>query len=639
MIERPNILVLCRRSQLSSFRKQVNYINWLTEKESKKTKINGVIFVLKTKECIDKYTRFIKEYKDIPKIGVISSNLKLYKPDLLRMGLTGIEELPLTEEKLSWIVDILLWNYRRAGDSSFDSFINEILALALHTRNEKVVIKRIADCLLRLFNADRVSIMLLDPATSLLTIKSAVGLPDRVFKKSSKRLGEKIAGWVAEKKIPLLLHNGLMHDKRFKDVKGNPNVKSSIIVPLTFRSSSFGVINFTRMRGIEFTEKEKERAVLYASFVAMILNQLKEIERIELLNRAVNNSSEGILIIDNSERVLMINKSAEEMLGIKTSDILHRNILSTVNNMNIDRDYFKKIISEKTATNIQVNYKDSKGAQKILLLSSVPVIRGKQFGSEKLIVLRDLTEYIELQKDKLNVERQNELIRWIEEISHQMNNPLSVILGNIHLIQDGLKTLNMYEMEQNLSYGKIIGEFRKMLVEINEAGERLAVFVKTLKNFGIDRDGHRVKSFLTDLIERAIDISCVENINNIHIQRKYLSNPIMEVVREQFISLMVTLIRNAINCSKKGDSISIFTEQKEGNVFIEMECENREGDAPKLNKSPFDAFYSSINIPDCFRKGYGFVASVVEMHRGKISFETIDKEHIKVLLEFPLESL
>lgn len=639
LLEKPKILVINSEKKVPSILKRIKYIEWIYNHsfDKKKKKILGIIIILNNKKYLKNLKKIFTSYPDVPKYGIISSRLKKLKPSLLKMGLSGVEELPFDIEKLERIVTSIIWKTGPGGEKSFNIFIREMLALALNMRNREVVINKAIESMLRIFKADRVSMMEIDQRTNTLTIKSAVGLPERVLRTTRKKLGEKIAGWVAEKNVALLLQNGIAEDDRFKDIKGNPQVKSSIIVPLSFANKTLGVINITRFRGDEFSAEERDKAKIYSAFISILMYQLQELEQIDILKRAVDQTQEGIIVIDKESRVLMLSRGAEKMLGVSFVEVADRYLLDVVN-LNIQKNVLERVIRGTSISSVQINYTGKDKKEKVLLLSAYSFNAPDRTRFGAIILLKELTNFCELQKEKLNVEKLHELTNWIDEICHQMNNPLSVIMGNVHLINESINTLPEIKdkPEAVKYYDRLLSEVKKMLSEINDASERINVFIKTLKNFQIYNEINWERCFLTDLIDRAIDIAEIENISNVKIVKRYKYNPIILCIRDKLISAFVILIKNAIDQSKKGGKINITLRKAHNELISEIKMLNRSRmKEEKKEEGPMDAFYSTLDIPPGFRKGYGLVLSVINMHHGKVGFELEKEEGLMVKIELP----
>ncbi len=111
----------------------------------------------------------------------------------------------------------------------------------------------IVDTAIRIGQADGASLLLVDEYTNDLHIVAARDLPESVILQTRIRIGQGVAGWVAEKKQPLLLLGALQADE-YPNAFPKPNsVGSSICTPLitAHTSTVLGVLCINR--GVEST--------------------------------------------------------------------------------------------------------------------------------------------------------------------------------------------------------------------------------------------------------------------------------------------------------------------------------------------------------------------------------------------------
>lgn len=140
----------------------------------------------------------------------------------------------------------------------------------------------VIDSAMKALNADDASLMLPD-GQGKLYIAISSGLSEKVTKETRLALGERIAGWAAEKKEPLLLISDLKDDDRFKDIKGREKIKSSIVFPLIGKTKQLlGILNVNRI-SIEknFTESDLHKANIFSSLVSLAIenaNLYKELQ-------------------------------------------------------------------------------------------------------------------------------------------------------------------------------------------------------------------------------------------------------------------------------------------------------------------------------------------------------------------------
>ncbi|MBI5542615.1 MAG: sensor domain-containing diguanylate cyclase [Deltaproteobacteria bacterium] len=135
-----------------------------------------------------------------------------------------------------------------------------------------------------LVGADACSIMLLDEARAELLCKAAVGLPAQEEASICFKVGEGVAGWVAEHGAPALIAD-VGDDARFKTVSGQTTpIRALLSVPLATKEGIIGVISATSARPAVFSP-EHEELLLYlgASIV-------KDIENARLFRQSITDS-------------------------------------------------------------------------------------------------------------------------------------------------------------------------------------------------------------------------------------------------------------------------------------------------------------------------------------------------------------
>lgn len=134
------------------------------------------------------------------------------------------------------------------------------------------LLKIIIDLSLKLLRADDVSIMLFDEYGKLY-IAISHGLDEAIKKNTRLALGEKIAGWVAENKQPMLLINGLKDSSLFKNLPAREEIKSSIIVPLIKNDLVIGILSLNRLIVEEnFTKVDLYKTNIFASLASLAID-------------------------------------------------------------------------------------------------------------------------------------------------------------------------------------------------------------------------------------------------------------------------------------------------------------------------------------------------------------------------------
>lgn len=170
--------------------------------------------------------------------------------------------------------------------ASLETRLKEITALyrAISTVNAVVEPEDTFDAVLRagleLVGADRGSIMLLDELDERLKIVAAQGLPQTIVAQTRQRLGQGVAGWVAQEREPVLIDGDAKDDRRFEDPSEIEDevVHFAISVPIQLRNEVVGVFNLgltSEAPKSELTEYELRMATVYAQHAAAAIENAR----------------------------------------------------------------------------------------------------------------------------------------------------------------------------------------------------------------------------------------------------------------------------------------------------------------------------------------------------------------------------
>lgn len=137
----------------------------------------------------------------------------------------------------------------------------------------------IIDKAIELTHASSGSVILVDPATETLVIRSARGLSAEARRTLRLKVGEGITGWVARTGQPLRVPD-VTKDPRY--VVANENVRSELAVPMIWEGKVIGVINVDHFRLDAFTEEDRE---LLESMAASATAAIRNASLVEALRQ------------------------------------------------------------------------------------------------------------------------------------------------------------------------------------------------------------------------------------------------------------------------------------------------------------------------------------------------------------------
>lgn len=210
------------------------------------------------------------------------------------------------------------------------------------------VLQRVLDHSIELLDCTQGSIMLLNEETQELSIEVACGLSEEVVNSVRLRLGEGIAGRVAQSGKPLLLHKGEQH----RESRSTREKHSALSVPLLVRERVTGVINISARRdGGDFSDEQLHLMVTMANQAAIAIENANLHDELhELFVSSITALANAIDARDpytrgHSERVAVYAVRVGERVGLHGRDLdflRYASLLHDVGKINIRDEILNK---------------------------------------------------------------------------------------------------------------------------------------------------------------------------------------------------------------------------------------------------------------------------------------------------------
>lgn len=210
------------------------------------------------------------------------------------------------------------------------------------------VLQRVLDHSIELLDCTQGSIMLLNEETQELSIEVACGLSEEVVNSVRLRLGEGIAGQVAQNGKPLLLQKGEQH----RESRSTREKHSALSVPLLVRERVTGVINISARRdGGNFSDEHLHLMVTMANQAAIAIENANLHDELhELFVSSITALANAIDARDpytrgHSERVAVYAVRIGERVGLTGRDLdflRYASLLHDVGKINIRDEILNK---------------------------------------------------------------------------------------------------------------------------------------------------------------------------------------------------------------------------------------------------------------------------------------------------------
>ena len=155
----------------------------------------------------------------------------------------------------------------------------------------EIIVRRVVSTL----RAQQASIMIYNPESGMLETRASYGLESEYARHARQRLGEGIAGWVAERQEAVLLNAQNTANTFVRHYKPNRNITSALSLPLRVGDRCVGVLNVNRINHPEpFKEHHREVLGLFAEHVGAVVDRAEMMERLGQRNRELEANVERL---------------------------------------------------------------------------------------------------------------------------------------------------------------------------------------------------------------------------------------------------------------------------------------------------------------------------------------------------------
>jgi signal transduction histidine kinase/uncharacterized membrane protein YuzA (DUF378 family) len=148
----------------------------------------------------------------------------------------------------------------------------------------EIIVRRVVSTL----RAQQASIMIYNPEEGVLETRASYGLESEFARNARARLGEGIAGWVAERKEAVLLNDSSTNPHLGRHFKSDRNITSSLSLPLRLGDRVVGVLNVNRINNSErFTEHHRDMLRMFAEHVGAVIDRAETVDRLTSRTRVL----------------------------------------------------------------------------------------------------------------------------------------------------------------------------------------------------------------------------------------------------------------------------------------------------------------------------------------------------------------
>ncbi|RKD26551.1 PAS/PAC sensor signal transduction histidine kinase [Caminicella sporogenes DSM 14501] len=375
-----------------------------------------------------------------------------------------------------------------------------------------------------------------------------------------------------------------------------------------------------------YVESEDEVKILADTFNLMaerLNNNISELQdKNTKLKSILTSMKEGLIAIDNSNRIILINSPAKKLFNIEKEDVLKEEIFNLINNEEL-KISLEKIINDNDLEKIEVAIDEPE--MRILKIYKY-LIKLNQDPNRiigKLILIVEVTEMRRLEKMRTE---------FVANVSHELKTPLTSILGFVETLKNGAidnekvrdKFLNIIEIEAERLTRLIDDLLTLSDIESNKLSSNKKEYIDVYEEM------IQIKDMMEEIAkQKDIEFICEiqESLPNIYGNRDW------------FKQMIINLVDNAIKYTPEGGIVRVSAYEKENSIFISVKDTGigiPKKDIPRL----FERFYRVDKARS--RKvggtglGLAIVKHIVLSFGGKVDVYSEEGKGAEFLVKIPL---
>jgi len=304
----------------------------------------------------------------------------------------------------------------------------------------------------------------------------------------------------------------------------------------------------------------------------------------DYLNAILYNLEEAIIVVDPEDRVTMLNKSAEDLLGISRSEAVGK----VFNNLHF---FIAKNNSETILT--------VTGRQYTIILSHSPIVDSRGSSRGSVVLIKDITRLRELEIQQERDQRLKAMGEMATRIVHEIRNPLCSVQLFSSMLETELQNTPHKELARGISTG---------ISSLNTILTNMLLFARphkpSSKKIPIDRVVEESVVILIPLI-RARNIELKKSLHCYEV----LGDG--ELLKQVFINVIL----NAVQALPNGGDLNVTMEESATSVIVHVKDNGLGIDSADIEKI-FNPFFTTKDTGTGL--GLTIASQIMQAHGGYI---------------------
>ncbi|MFZ2417350.1 MAG: ATP-binding protein [Smithellaceae bacterium] len=337
------------------------------------------------------------------------------------------------------------------------------------------------------------------------------------------------------------------------------------------------------------------------------------------LMTALTSINEGVLILNNDEKIEFVSPSLANILAEQYGDVGGKTLMEAFRNVELHKAFqrFKQsrdtVASEITLGNIDP----------VIMRVSISEVHGYPGEEKDMIVFHDVTRLKKLERIRTD---------FVANVTHEIRTPLTAIIGYLETLQTGA-------LENTEDAGRFIDIILKQAQRLN----RLVEDLMTISKIELEEINFRFEDvILQDVIGSVLPLmEAKAEVKKIRIENQVQAQiPRVRGDRDRLCQVFVNLLDNALKFTPEGGRVTIDAEEKADGVVVSISDTGMGIPREEIQRLG-ERFYRVDKTRSRELGGTGLGLSIVKhlmlAHGGKMEIESQLGQGTKVILFFPIQ--
>jgi len=314
-----------------------------------------------------------------------------------------------------------------------------------------------------------------------------------------------------------------------------------------------------------------------------------------------------ILVIDLNERYSFVSARAQELLGFTPEELVGKRVEEGQDHSPEMLMVARDLLAGRTTfgrCEYRVRHRD--GTWRTLRASASPLFDAESRVSGVIVSVRDITVEKKLEQQIIQSERLAAMGQMIGGFAHELNNPLTSILGMSELLQDG----------------EVADATRKQLEILQQQARRAVEIVQNLMYFSRPPAPGKTPIDLGELVQRTLHLHAY-SLRKSNITVDFLregTTPQVNGDAHQLMQVFLNLILNseqAMREARNAGTLRIRLEKGEKTMSVVFQ-DDGPGIPPEILPNIFDPFYTTKRPGRGTGLGLSICKAILREHNGNV---------------------